>query len=132
MGQAARDKERDAVGQPLQTGPGGLRCSPANRWVGDGRGKPFIHERKRTDNGKIQAEKKRGFPSKGNRWRKGLLIFLFLARFKDTLFFRNRVSRAKWSGRRADQRRSRCSEWYTKNALNAFHSHYCRSQSKTC
>ena len=31
MGLAARDKERDAVGQPLQTGPEGLRCTLANR-----------------------------------------------------------------------------------------------------
>jgi len=35
MGPSSRDKERDAVGQPLKREPGGLRCTLASP-IGDG------------------------------------------------------------------------------------------------
>ncbi|ADL36533.1 hypothetical protein bpr_IV169 (plasmid) [Butyrivibrio proteoclasticus B316] len=82
MGQDARDKERDAVGQPLQTGPEGLRCTPANRQAVDLES-ASIQKGMKKHIGK-STRKKRGFLL-GNPLEKGTKIIPCMSHTKTSL-----------------------------------------------
>ena len=82
MGPSARDKGRDAVGQPLLRGPEGLRCT-FSKPIGEGLRKCVHTERGKKHIRKIHT-KKEGVPL-GNPLEKGTKIIPCMSRIQTSL-----------------------------------------------